>query len=191
MRTAFFSVLALASSFVSVIAAPVESASLVKRADPTDIINSLTTTVEGFDAQISMLPTLQTPIQGDEHFTDPFSLLDSTLATISPDSSPDDIAAASATIQGYVNSIIDAVNAATAEVPTLPAMLKARQAGATDPTALGELIEQLLVEISNTANAVIAGLGLSKSLVCFVTKVFLLMDCSFCSRHFCSSWPCP
>ena len=57
MRTTFLSVLALASSFVSVIAAPVESASLVKRADPTDIITSLATTVQGFDAQISTFLT--------------------------------------------------------------------------------------------------------------------------------------
>ena len=87
------------------------------------------------------------------------------MATITPDSSLADIDAATTSITSLVNSITDAVNAATAEVPTLPAMLKARQTGATDPTALGALIEELLVEVSNTANAVIAGLGLSESLV--------------------------
>ena len=55
MRTAFISVLALATSFLSVSAAPTADRALLdKRAsDPTDIVDGLYSTVQGYTGQIS------------------------------------------------------------------------------------------------------------------------------------------
>ena len=172
MKTSFVSFLALASAFVGVFSAPTSDVGLVERellerelveraADPTALMHSLYSTVQGYTAQISMHSTLvSSSILTDHH-------LDSTAAGINAQSSPLDKAKASFVIQQHINSIAIAVEQSTTQVKTISHAKRQ----APDPAAIAALVETILLDISGALNKVIAALGLCKYL-----RIALLAD---------------
>ena len=154
MKASFVSILALASTFMGVLSHPTIEVAIEKRAaDPLSVVTALSSTVSVYTAEISKLIPYS---DSEEHFWS-MSFSDSTAASISSSSSAADKAAAKASIQGHVNSITTAVNAATKQIHS--SKVHKRQA---DTTALATAIEDLLLNLSGTLNAVIADLGLSK-----------------------------
>ncbi|KAL9100493.1 MAG: hypothetical protein Q9187_009357 [Circinaria calcarea] len=138
MKTSFISILALATSLMGVMSAPTAEVSIEKRAsDPISLVINLLATVQVYTAQIN-----------------------TTVATLTPTSSPAEKKVASDAIQKCMKSITAAVVKTTKQVPTKP--IAARQV--TSPTSLANIILTLLLDLSGTLNNVIAGLGLTAAL---------------------------
>ncbi|KAL9108698.1 MAG: hypothetical protein Q9187_008259, partial [Circinaria calcarea] len=103
MKTSFVSILALATSLMGVMSAPTAEVSIEKRAsDPVSLVTNLLASVQVYTAQIN-----------------------TTVATLTPTSSPAEKKAASDAIQKYIKSITAAVVKTTKQVPTKP--IAARQ----------------------------------------------------------------
>jgi len=153
MKTSFFSLFALTGLFASsCVASPVANAVAVEKRQSDaalSIVTDLLSTIQGFDATIN-----------------------STIAGVSPSSSADDQAAASTTVNGIITEITDAVNSAIASVQAIPVSkrdnLAVRQTAT--PTEITLVLEEILEELSNTLNGVIASLGLT-SLLGFLTPL--------------------
>jgi len=153
MKTSFISLFALAGLFASsIVASPLSTVAVEKRQSDAalSIVTGLLTTIQGFDATIN-----------------------STTAGISSDSTDDEKAAASTTVNSQVSSITDAINSAIVSVQAIPTTTKrgdlaVRQSAS--PTAIALAIESILLDLSGTLNGVIASLGLT-SLLGFLTPL--------------------
>ncbi|MCJ1244027.1 hypothetical protein MMC30_001224 [Trapelia coarctata] len=149
MRT-FLPILALASTFLTVLSAPTPEAAALPEKDKKDV------------STIAIITDLTGSIQPH------LAAIQSTAESITPQSSPSEKDAATSALTASVGQVVSAVNAATAQVVGLKAYKKqtrnveARQA--PSPTAIGQAITALLVQVSTALNGIIAALGLTATL---------------------------
>ncbi|MCJ1325895.1 hypothetical protein MMC10_002558 [Thelotrema lepadinum] len=132
MRTSFFSVLALASSFVSVLSAPAAAPAIAKRQD-TDAL-----------ALVTDLSTTLAPI---------IASITDTANSITADSSDDDKAAASSSITDSVASASSAIDAATAQAPSTTQ-------GDASTEDIASIIANIVAALNGPAASLEASLGL-------------------------------
>ncbi|KAI4212285.1 MAG: hypothetical protein LQ351_004998 [Letrouitia transgressa] len=141
MKVTFVSLLALASSFTTVISTPLaEPATLAKRVDPESLVTSLFATVQSHT-----------------------KIINSTTDTLSPSSSAEEKAAAGEIFTAQLAAINAAVVDATNSLSKRSFDLEERQL--PNPAALAGLVVNLLLDISGALNNIIADLGLSKCLI--------------------------
>jgi len=155
MKTSLVSLVAFAGLFTGVFSRPTADAAevdLVKRAgDPSPLIQSLYTTVQGHTATIN-----------------------SAAASLNSASTAEQNSTAASTIKSEIAAINSAVVSTTSQVKTLSAAraLEIRQTANT--TEIATLIEELLLDISGSLNNVIATLGLTATLGFLGPLVFSL-----------------
>jgi hypothetical protein len=139
MRTSFFPLLALASSFTSVLSAPAPAPAVVARAD--------------FNA-LSLVSDLQAALQPD------IAAIQATATSVNADSTDEEKAAASSSIAASVTKLTAAVNSADAQIPTTASKrdgLEKRQGALVAPELLA-----ILTPLSTASDAVVSSLGLGK-----------------------------
>jgi hypothetical protein len=165
MKLSLLSMLAVAGSFATALAAPAAAPAeeaAIDRRQSFDALTLITNLGSQLQPYLNDISTASSPssvayrVKNEEPLTRP---LDATTAAITPDSTEEEKSAASAAIQSDVNAMAALVNAATATVPKSAKMLVKRQS----TTAIAQAIVALLETLSSTVNGIIAALGLSKS----------------------------
>jgi len=140
----FTILLALATTFTSVISAPAAAVD-------TSIEKRQTTAA-------SIISTLNSAIAA------PIADIQSTLSTISASSSAADKSTAESAIKGSVSEIVTAVNTATTSVKALPAGSESTKKLRARQDALQSALTALLTEIDGIASTLVTDLGLGSTL---------------------------